>query len=127
MTTFINILAWIWEHTIELIALYILFRYWRQIYQDMVFTPLAGGNGKIQMNEAAQGVILLVFAGSSYVEATRTTEYHIFSDAYYFALLGAVAVIAGLKHFGADLIRKGSTKTQPSGQGQEPPSPTESR
>lgn len=116
METLLVIITWIWANKFELLGWFVLIRYWNRIYQDLIFTPLAGGNGKVQMDEAAKGVILIVFAASSAVEAFRKTEYHIFSDAYYFALLGTVALIAGIKH-GVELLRKDKEdpmKTPPS-------------
>lgn len=68
------------------------------VYRErLVFTPLAGGNGVVQMDELSKGVIMLVFYLSARAEAFRTTEYHVFSDAYWYALLGCVALIAGIK------------------------------
>jgi hypothetical protein len=59
---------------------------------------MAGGNGKVQMDELAKGIILAVFIFSAVLEGFRKHDYHVFSDAYYFALLGAVCLIAGIKH-----------------------------
>lgn len=68
------------------------------IYRDkLLFTPLAGGNGIVQMDELSKGIIMVVFYLSARAEAFRVTEYHIFSDAYWYALLGCVALIAGIK------------------------------
>jgi hypothetical protein len=68
------------------------------VYRErLIFTPLAGGNGVVQMDELSKGVIILVFYLSARAEAFRTTEYHVFSDAYWYALLGCVALIAGIK------------------------------
>ena len=117
METLIIILEWTWLNIWKLIALFILLRYWNRIYTELIFHPLAGKNGRVQMDEMAKGVILVVFAASSTVEAFRKTEYHIFSDAYYFALLGTVALIAGIKH-GVELLRKyDPTKKSTSDQG----------
>lgn len=72
----------------------IIFVIWRE---RLVFTPLAGGNGVVQMDELSKGVIMVVFYLSSRAEAFRAHEYHVFSDAYWYALLGCVALIAGIK------------------------------
>lgn len=109
MVTFIEVLQWIWAHALHLIGLFILIRYWKPIYTDLVFSPLAGGNGKVQMDEAAKGVILMVFVGSATADALRTTEYRVFSDGYYLSLLGVVALIAGIKH-GVQLMRRDDPK-----------------
>jgi hypothetical protein len=107
----LQIIEWIWLHWWQLIALFILIRYWNRIYRDLVFAPMAGLDNKVQMDELAKGVILLVFMASATVEAFRKSEYHIFSDAYYFSLLGTVALIAGIKH-GVQLLKKGSPKEE---------------
>lgn len=65
--------------------------------QQLVFNPLKGGNGIVQMDEAGKALILLVFYRSANAERLRQTEYNVFPDAYWYALLGAVILIAGLK------------------------------
>jgi hypothetical protein len=92
-----NILLWIWENKWSIVALFILFRHGKHVYRDLIFTPLAGGNGKVQMDELAKAVILAVFIFSALVEAARKTEYHVFSDAYYASLLLSVCAIAAIK------------------------------
>jgi len=93
-----NIFTWIWENNWQLIAFFILMRYGKTIYQEFIFTPLAGGNHKIQIDELAKGVILFVFVLTSMLDAFRETEYRLFSDGFYLSLLTAVAIIAGIKH-----------------------------
>lgn len=65
--------------------------------KELLFVPLAGGNGVVQMDELAKGIILVVFYLSARAEAFREHDWHIFSDAYWYALLGCVALIAGIK------------------------------
>jgi len=97
------ILANIW--TLLLIAVVIL--YGKKIYQDLLFTPLAGGNGKVQMDEMAKAVILAVFVYSVYIEAHRKTVEHVFTDMYFASLLLTVCAIAAIKPLFAnmDLLR----------------------
>lgn len=90
-----TVVQWFLENYLQLALIVFLLRY----RQELIFTPLAGGNGKVQMNELAQFLILVVFIVSVYIEATRTSEAHIFSDEYFFALLMAVCAIAGIKHY----------------------------
>lgn len=77
--------------------------------QKLVFDPLKGGNGVVQMDEAGKALILLVFYRSANAERLRDTEYNVFPDAYWYALLGAVILIAGLKQ-GRDLFNKSKEK-----------------
>lgn len=98
-------LEWIWsswQTILTIVAALFLLRYRKTIYKDFIFTPLAGGNGKIQMDEGAKGVLVLVFIFCVYKEAYRTTEYHIFSNEFFFALLTAICAIAGLKQYFKD-------------------------
>ena len=84
-------------HLWTALGIFIVIRYGRKIYQDLIFTPLAGGNGKVQMDEVAKAIILIVFIYCVRTDATRTTEYHVFSDTFYFALLLSVCAIASIK------------------------------
>ncbi len=93
----LNVLSWLWNNVWTVIAIFIVIKYGKTMYRELLFTPLAGGNGKVQMDELAKFVILVVFIASAYVEATRTTEYHVFSDNYFFALLLTVCAIAAIK------------------------------
>lgn len=91
------ILQWIWDNIQALMLIGIILRYGKKIYTDLLFAPLAGGNGKVQMDELAKAVILAVFVFSVLVDAFRKTEHHIFTDTYYFALLLSVCAIAAIK------------------------------
>lgn len=76
---------------IFVITMFVIYR------QKLLFVPLAGGNGVVQMDELGKGIILVVFYLSARAEAFRIHEYHVFSDAYWYALLGTVALISGIK------------------------------
>lgn len=68
------------------------------IYRRGIYTALAGGNGNLQTDELAKGIILLVFYLSFRSESTRSDMAHyLFPDSYWFAILGCVALIAGIK------------------------------
>lgn len=96
---------WISEHFYEVLILYLFVRYNRKL----VFLPLAGGNGHVQLDELAKGVILGAFALSAKAEASRVQQWQIFPDSYWYALLGAVILIAGLKQ-GAELFNRGKER-----------------
>lgn len=94
MNTLFNFL---WDNVWTLLLIAAIIRYGRKIYLDLIFTPLAGGNGKVQMDELAKAIILLVFVLSAYKEANRDTEYHVFTETYFAALLLTVCAIASIK------------------------------
>lgn len=98
-----TIVHWILENIWTVLAVIALVRYRKTIYRDLIFTPLAGGNGKVQMDEVAKAIILAAFVFSLIVDAFRKTEYHVFTDAYYFALLLSVCAIAAIKPLFANI------------------------
>jgi hypothetical protein len=105
MNTLFN---WLWANIWTILFIAGIILYGKKIYQDLLFTPLAGGNGKVQMDELAKLVILIVFVYSAVVEATRKTEHHIFTDTYFFSLLLTVCAIAAIKPLFSNLnILKG--------------------
>ena len=63
----------------------------------LFWEPLAGGNHKVQMDEAGKALILFVFYMSARAEMLRDRIEPVFSDSYWFAILGSVALIAGIK------------------------------
>lgn len=87
----------IWENRWQIVAVFIILRYGKWLFHNLVFVPLAGGNGKVQMDEMAKAIICVIFILSALWEGTRQHEWHIFSDAYWFALLGTICLIAGIK------------------------------
>lgn len=108
MSTLFN---WLWSNVWTLLAIATVIVYGKKLYTDLFFTPLAGGNGKVQMDEVAKAIILAVFVYSCRIEATRKTEAHVFSDAYYFSLLLTVCAIAAIKPLFANMdILRGKDK-----------------
>jgi hypothetical protein len=67
-----------------------------KLWQTYIFTPLAGGNGKIQMDEMAK-VILLIMIISASIKEGRTSQ-QVYPDSYWTFLFMAVFGIAGLKY-----------------------------
>lgn len=68
------------------------------IYRKELFVALAGGNGKLQMDEVGKGLILLIFYLSFNAERERTDlANNVFPESYWFAIIGGVFLIAGLK------------------------------
>lgn len=87
----------VWEYRWQILAIGYILRFGKKLYYDLFFVPLAGGNGKVQMDELAKMIILVAFIFCAYEEGGRKTEWHIFSDAFWFAILGTVCLIAGIK------------------------------
>lgn len=92
-----SLFEFLWSNVWTLLMVAIIIIYGRKLYNDLLFTPLAGGNGKVQMDELAKLVILVVFVYSCYVEAHRKTEAHVFTDMYFASLLLTVCAIAAIK------------------------------
>lgn len=67
-------------------------------HKKLIWEPLAGDDNRVQMDEAAKGGILLLTFCSAYAEGTRTHEWALFSDAYWWSLMFALLTIAGMKH-----------------------------
>jgi hypothetical protein len=94
---FSQLLQWFMAN-IGYIALVAFFWWHRKlIYDKFVFTPLAGGNGKIQMDELTKGIIVIIAIWCVRRDGYRTHEWSYFSDAFYFVLFGAVCAIAAIK------------------------------
>lgn len=76
------------------------------IYRNkLIFEPLAGGNGKIQMDEIGKGVLIALLIYSVYVEANRTDmTTSVFSDSFYLILLSGVFAIASIRPV-ADILK----------------------
>lgn len=96
----LSILTTIWENRWDVFLLIGMIMYRKQL-----FVAFAGGNGKLQADEIAKGIVLLVFYLSFEAEATRKDlANHIFPESYWYALIGGVFLIAGLKL--AEVYRK---------------------
>ena len=68
------------------------------IYRKELYTALAGGNGHIQMDEIGKGLILIIFYLSFNAERERADlSRNVFPESYWFAIIGGVFLIAGLK------------------------------
>ena len=114
----INVLCAIFEFLLEyfwsLVAIMLVLVYGRTVYKDFIFTPLAGGNGKIQMDELAKGIVLAILIWAVHRDGYRTHEWTYFTDAFYAALLAAIFAIASIKPVTSVLnaVKKKDTPTQ---------------
>lgn len=68
------------------------------LYRKELYVALAGGNGKLQIDEIGKGLILLIFYLSFEAERERgDLTRNVFPETYWFAIIGGVFLIAGLK------------------------------
>lgn len=89
-----QIIPFLIDNWILLTLVVVLLIYRRQL----IFDPLAGGNGKIQMDELAKGVIVGAFIYAVYKEGERNDlSQVVFNDTFYAILLAGVFAIAAIK------------------------------
>jgi hypothetical protein len=91
------IISWLRDNYVFLTLMGLGIWYGKLAFKELIFTPLAGGNGKVQMDELAKGIVLVVLILASYKDGTRTHEWQYFSDSFYAILLAAVCGIASIK------------------------------
>lgn len=66
--------------------------------KKLLWEPLSGGNGHVQMDELSKFIILGLLIFCVYVEATRENlDKQVFSDTFYLILLGGAFSIASIK------------------------------
>jgi hypothetical protein len=65
------------------------------IYNTFIFTPLAGGNGKIQTAELAQWILMIMIISASIKEGKSPEQ--IYPDVYWICIFGAMCAIAAIK------------------------------
>lgn len=92
-----EVIAWLKLNWVFLTMLALGAWYGKTAFKVFIFEPLAGGNGHIQMDELAKGIVLTVFILATYRDGTRAHEWAFFSDSFYAILLAAVCGIASIK------------------------------
>lgn len=65
------------------------------IYKTFFFDPLAGGNGKIQMDEMARAILLGMIVKASIREGETVEQ--MYPNEYWFCIFVAVCAVAGIK------------------------------
>lgn len=65
------------------------------LYRTFFFDPLAGGNGKIQMDEIAKATMLVMICIASYREGSAPEQ--MYPDIYWIMIFAAVCAIAAIK------------------------------
>lgn len=110
------VIAWLKVNYVFLTLIGLGIWYGKTAFKELIFTPLAGGNGKVQMNELAKGITLTVLILASWKDGNRTHEWAYFSDAFYAILLAGVFGIAAIEPAAGVLTsyfqKKDTTPTQ---------------
>jgi hypothetical protein len=65
------------------------------IYRTYIFDPLAGGNGKIQMDELTKAVLVIMICRASFREGHSPEQ--LYPDVYWICIFAAVCAIAAIK------------------------------
>lgn len=97
----INVLTAIWtflgEHFWTIVVLTTAILFGRTLHQKYVYEPLAGEDGKVQMDELGKGIIMGILIWAVQRDGYRTHEWTYFTDAFYAALLAGIFAIAAIK------------------------------
>ncbi len=67
----------------------------RYFYKTFIFDPLAGGNGKIQMDEIAKLTLLVMIVRDSIKEGLSVAQ--VYPDIYWIMIFSAIFAIAAIK------------------------------
>lgn len=65
------------------------------IYRTYIFDPLAGGNGKIQLDEIAKATMIVMICMASAREGKSTEQ--VYPDIYWIMIFASYAAIAAIK------------------------------
>lgn len=74
-----------------------VFQFLSYVYQTYIFTPLAGGNGKIQMAELVRAVMVIEFIRASIQEGVTVEQ--VYPDSYWLGMIGAICAIAAIQNY----------------------------
>jgi hypothetical protein len=72
-----------------------MIKFFKYVYIKFIFDPLAGGNGKVQMDEMAKVLLLVMIGRASWREGDSPDQ--LYPDIYWICLFGAVCAIAAIK------------------------------
>ena len=87
-------LAFLYENwfALTVVVLVIVYR------QKLIWEPLSAGNGHVSMDEAAKGILLVVFGWGVWKEGTRIDlDKRVFDDTFFLILVSAVFAIANIR------------------------------
>lgn len=72
-----------------------MIKFFNHIYKTFFFDPLAGGNGKVQMDEIAKAILLVMICVASFREGSSTEQ--VYPDIYWIMIFASVCAIAAIK------------------------------
>jgi hypothetical protein len=84
----------------ELFFLVMFIWHHRTLYKEWLFNPIAGGNGKIQMDELSKAIILLYAYRALELEGKSVDQ--VYPDVFWFSIFFSIAAIAGIKHYASN-------------------------
>lgn len=67
----------------------------KYFYNTFFFDPLAGGNGKVQMDEIAKAILIIMICFASAREGKSTDQ--VYPDIYWIMIFASYAAIAAIK------------------------------
>lgn len=67
----------------------------KYFWNTFFFDPLAGGNGKVQMDEIAKAVLIVMICAASVREGKSTEQ--VYPDIYWIMIFASYAAIAAIK------------------------------
>ena len=95
LETGLQIAESLWLYRWEIAAIIFIIWHRKVVYKDWIFTPLAGGNGKIQMDELVKGILVVMIVRASDREGGSTDQ--AYPDIYWIMIFSAIFAIAALK------------------------------
>lgn len=72
-----------------------MIKFFKYIYETFIFNPLAGGNGKVQMDEIAKAILLVMICVASFREGVSDKQ--AYPDIYWIMIFASVCAIAAIK------------------------------
>ncbi len=91
----LEFLTWFWQYRYEFLLVGFLLYRGKTVYKKFIFDPLAGGNGKIQMDEVAKAALIIMIVRDSEREGESPEQ--LYPDIYWIMIFFALWAIAGLK------------------------------
>jgi hypothetical protein len=95
LQTLLSIVDSLWLYRWEIAAIIFIIWHRKTVYKDWIFTPLAGGNGKIQIDELVKGILVIMIIRASDREGASTEQ--AYPDIYWIMIFSAIFAIAALK------------------------------
>lgn len=88
-----------------------MIKFFASLYKTYIFDPLAGGNGKIQMDEIAKAVFIVMIIRASIKEGE--TPEQMYPDIYWIMLFASVCAVAAIKPAFSKIIPKDKEVHEP--------------